>query len=75
VRAPAVATTDAGGIRRLEDVEREHILRVLESCEWHVRGKGNAASRLGLNASTLYSRMKKLGIRRSASTSRRKARG
>jgi formate hydrogenlyase transcriptional activator len=67
----AVAVSDApGGVRTLEDVERNHILRVLESCDWRVRGPGNAAGQLGLNASTLYSRMKKLGIRRSASPRR-----
>jgi transcriptional regulator with GAF, ATPase, and Fis domain len=48
----------------LERVEREHIVRVLRECGWRVRGPGNAAERLGLNASTLYSRMKKLDIRR-----------
>jgi len=70
-----VATTAAGSVRRLEDVERDHILRALESCHWRVRGKGSAAGLLGLNASTLYSRMKKLGIRRSTATPRRLARG
>jgi transcriptional regulator with GAF, ATPase, and Fis domain len=70
VPGAGAATTDAGGLRTLEDVERDHILRVLESCDWRVRGKDNAASRLGLNASTLYSRMKKLGIRRHASRRR-----
>ncbi len=34
----AAATTGAGGARTLADVEREHILRVLESCGWRVRG-------------------------------------
>jgi len=74
-RAAPGATIDAGGVRRLEDVERDHILRALESCDWRVRGKDNAAGRLGLNASTLYSRMKKLGIQRSTATPRRGARG
>ena len=60
------ATTNAGGARTLRDVEHEHILRTLESCDWRVKGKGNAATQLGLNASTLHSRMKKLGIRRPA---------
>ena len=49
---------------RSTDVERDHILRVLDDCGWRVRGRGNAAQRLGLNASTLYSRMKKLKIQR-----------
>ncbi len=65
------AIADGSGLRTLEGVEREHILRALESCDWRVRGKDNAASRLGLNASTLYSRMKKLGIQKSTSTPRR----
>ena len=57
----------------LEHVERDHILHVLGQCEWRIRGPGNAAERLGLNASTLYSRMKKLGIqpKRPGSSDRR----
>ena len=61
---PAAAVGVAA--RTLEDVEREHILRTLESCDWRVRGVGNAAARLKLNPNTLYSRMKKLGIQRPA---------
>jgi transcriptional regulator with GAF, ATPase, and Fis domain len=48
----------------LQDVEREHILAVLQSCGWKVKGKGKAAEQLGLKESTLRARMKKLGIRR-----------
>ena len=47
----------------LADAEREHILRALESAGWHIKGPNGAAAVLGLNPSTLYSRMKKLGIR------------
>jgi len=72
--AAAGSAADAGGSRTLEEVERDHIIRALEACDWRVRGKGNAAGRLGLNASTLYSRMKKLGIRRSALSPRRRNR-
>jgi formate hydrogenlyase transcriptional activator len=57
-----VATRPA--VDRLEEVEREHILRVLERCSWRISGKGNAATVLGLEPSTLRSRMQKLGIRR-----------
>jgi transcriptional regulator with GAF, ATPase, and Fis domain len=46
----------------LSDVERRHIIDVLEQCGGKVAGKGNAAERLGLNRSTLLSRMKKLEI-------------
>jgi formate hydrogenlyase transcriptional activator len=48
----------------LEEVERAHIIKVLEECAWKVRGEDGAAERLGLKRSTLQSRMKKLGIRR-----------
>jgi transcriptional regulator with GAF, ATPase, and Fis domain len=50
----------------LQDVERSHILRVLDGCRWTIEGRGQAAERLGLNPSTLRNRMRKLGIRRSA---------
>jgi len=49
---------------RLEDVERAHILAVLETCDWKIRGRNQAAEQLGLHPSTLYSRLQKLGIRR-----------
>jgi PAS domain S-box-containing protein len=44
--------------------EYSHILRVCESCGWKIKGPGGAAQKLGLNPGTLYSRMKKLGIKR-----------
>jgi transcriptional regulator with GAF, ATPase, and Fis domain len=50
--------------RTLEEVERDYIRSVLEDCGWRIRGRGRAAERLGLQPSTLYSRMQKLGIRR-----------
>ena len=52
---------------KLEEVERAHIVSVLEACGWKVRGKGGAAERLGLKRTTLQSRMKKLGIQRPTS--------
>ena len=48
----------------MADFERRYLLTVLEECQWQVKGPGMAAERLGLNPSTLYSRLKKLGIRR-----------
>ena len=60
--APAPAAVPSP--RTLEDVERAHIMAVLEDCHWQIRGRGRAAERLGLHPSTLYSRMKKLGIDR-----------
>lgn len=48
----------------LEDVERTHIIKVLEECNWKIRGEDGAAEHLGLKRTTLQSRMKKLGIQR-----------
>lgn len=46
----------------LEESERNHILHVLTETEWRVEGAKGAAVILGLNPSTLRSRMRKLGI-------------
>jgi len=51
-------------LRRLDEVERDHIRGVLERCGWRVNGPGNAAEVLGLHPNTLRFRMKKLGIAR-----------
>ncbi|MBN2061323.1 MAG: sigma 54-interacting transcriptional regulator [Deltaproteobacteria bacterium] len=48
--------------RKLEAVEREHIMNILEQTKWKVSGKNGAAEILGLNRSTLRARMQKLGI-------------
>jgi transcriptional regulator of acetoin/glycerol metabolism len=50
----------------LVDVERAHILRVLHANAWRIEGPRGAAVALGLKPSTLRSRMRKLGVRRSA---------
>ncbi len=44
--------------------ERDHILAVLESCNWKISGRGGAAEVLDVNVNTLNSRMKRLGIDR-----------
>ena len=50
----------------LENAERNHILRALNETHWVVHGKKGAAEILGINPSTLRSRMEKLGIKRPA---------
>ena len=47
---------------KLEVVERNHIIGVLENTSWRVSGERGAAKLLGLKPTTLESRMKKLGI-------------
>ena len=49
----------------LAELQRDHILQALEKTGWRIEGKNGAAAMLGLNPSTLRSRMKKDGIRRS----------
>ncbi len=51
----------------LEDMERQHIVSVLEKSGWRITGKGGAAETLGLKRTTLQSKMKKLGISRPTS--------
>jgi formate hydrogenlyase transcriptional activator len=60
-----VARRDADRPQTLEEVERNHILTTLKETRWILSGSSGAAARLGLNRSTLYFRMKKLGIARS----------
>jgi len=56
-----VAASNAGS---LAEIDRAHIVAVLDECGWKIKGPGNAAERLGLKPSTLRFRMKKLGIQR-----------
>ncbi len=64
-RPPAEAVTGyPTGSGTLVDVERRHIVHVLEDCRWRIEGSGGSAQILGLKPSTLRSRMLKLGIAR-----------
>jgi transcriptional regulator with GAF, ATPase, and Fis domain len=51
--------------KELEELERANILRALDAAKWKVSGEKGAAALLGLNASTLSSRMKALKIQKS----------
>jgi PAS domain S-box-containing protein len=55
-------TTFSSNGKSLVEIEREIILQRLESTDWRVEGPKGAAHSLGLNPSTLRSRMAKLGI-------------
>jgi len=60
----ACAETESTEPVTLEQVEREHIRKILEQTRWVVAGPNGAAARLGIKRSTLYFRMQKLGISR-----------
>ena len=58
----APARPQPPSIMTLEEVERQHIQQTLVATHGKIKGKGGAAELLGLNPSTLYSRMRKLDI-------------
>jgi len=66
IALPEPAGTSGLASARLEDIERDHIRRVLDATAWRIRGAGGAADRLGLAPTTLESRMTKLGLSRPA---------
>jgi PAS domain S-box-containing protein len=51
-------------VTALADLERDHILQVLQKTGWRIDGQNGAALLLGLNPSTLRARMRKYGIRK-----------
>ena len=59
---PSVAKPAGKRSLKLHDVEKEHILSVLDSSGWRIRGAAGAAYLLGLKPTTLEARMAKLGI-------------
>jgi DNA-binding NtrC family response regulator len=62
--APTDGLKTGEGASSLEDMEKQYILKVLESTNWRVSGPKGAAKILKMNASTLFSRMDKFGISR-----------
>jgi transcriptional regulator with GAF, ATPase, and Fis domain len=56
---------------RLDQVIKNHLKKVLAFTDGQVDGKGGAAELVGVNPSTLRSRMKKLGITPNATKSRK----
>jgi formate hydrogenlyase transcriptional activator len=53
---------DSGSFPTLEEVERQHIIRALSETGGVLAGPQGAAKLLGMRRSTVWSRMKKLGI-------------
>jgi DNA-binding NtrC family response regulator len=51
-------------LKSIDENERDHILAALEKSNWKVFGERGAATMLKMNAWTLNSRMKKLGIKK-----------
>ena len=51
--------------KTLEEIEKEYIVRILDSTSWRIEGHKGAAKVLGLNPSTLRTRISRLGIQKS----------
>ncbi|QOG04526.1 sigma-54-dependent Fis family transcriptional regulator [Flavobacterium sp. MDT1-60] len=51
-------------IKTLQEIEKEHILKVVKKCGGRISGPQGAAILLGLPGTTLISRMQKLGIKK-----------
>ncbi len=61
-----LSAEQASSNTRIEDVERDHIIKVLNQTNWQVHGNNGAARILDINPSTLRTRMAKLGIKKKA---------
>jgi formate hydrogenlyase transcriptional activator len=59
-----VENGNGNGIMTLEEMERRHIIHVLNQTNWVFSGPNGAAARLGMKRPTLQFRMRKLGISR-----------
>jgi len=62
VDLPAVKAGEAYAVTTLADAEADHIRAILKRTAGRIKGAGGAAALLGMKPSTLYTRMKKLGI-------------
>jgi transcriptional regulator with PAS, ATPase and Fis domain len=64
VSLPDAVPPETNVSQNLHDIERMHVVSVLEKVGWRLGGKGGAAEALGLKRTTLQAKMKKLGIKR-----------
>jgi formate hydrogenlyase transcriptional activator len=64
VTLPPSSAGSSGHSERLAEIQKNHILNVLKSTGWRVRGLGGAADLLGLKPTTLETRLAKLGLSR-----------
>jgi transcriptional regulator with GAF, ATPase, and Fis domain len=68
VDLPASMPSETVAAGKLENIERSHIIEVLNQTGWRISGSGGAAEILGLKRTTLNSKLKKLDIRCSKSS-------
>jgi formate hydrogenlyase transcriptional activator len=70
---PPIERLPVGEPITLLEIERRHILGVLQTSSWRIEGERGAARILGMKPSTLRSRMAKLGIARAGSAGQPRA--
>jgi PAS domain S-box-containing protein len=61
---PGAETTLKAKAKTLSDLEKDHIVKILNMTNWRIRGEGGAAQLLEMKPTTLESRMRRLGIER-----------
>lgn len=64
LEAEEVSSADQSSFKTLQEVERDHILAVLQQTHGVIEGASGAAKTLGMHPNTLRHRMEKLGIKR-----------
>jgi formate hydrogenlyase transcriptional activator len=64
--ATVLQPADQSSLKTLHEIERAHILAVLQQTHGVIEGPNGAAKTLGLHPNTLRHRMEKLGIKRDA---------
>ena len=62
ISPPSGPAEGNNGVLSMDEVQRRHILKVLETAGGRIRGPGGAAELLGLKPTTLRSRMQRLGL-------------
>ncbi|MGA3175669.1 MAG: helix-turn-helix domain-containing protein [Syntrophorhabdales bacterium] len=62
VNVPRSAASRHPTGRNLKEVQYRHIIDVLETTGWRIKGPGGAAEVLGVRPSTLYTKMESLKI-------------
>jgi transcriptional regulator with GAF, ATPase, and Fis domain len=62
IQVPRERVNAPSGTLTADEMERQHIIKVLEMTKGRIKGRHGAAEILGLKPSTLYSRMVKFGI-------------
>jgi formate hydrogenlyase transcriptional activator len=63
IPVPKLSSTETNATDNLHNMERAHLLAVLEKTGWRLAGSGGAAEILGLKRTTLQAKIKKLGIK------------